>query len=902
MPEGAKWEWVRLVRRRLAPLGLDGPREAEIVEELAEHLEAAYEDALALGRPEAEARAEALAQFPDWRLLECELSRTEHTAATRLAARAEGAFSTEVRSGGGAVLEQLFKDLRYGFRMLRRRPGFTAVAVLTLALGIGANSAIFSVVNAVLLRPLPYPEPERLVSVYESLPQGGTGSVSVPNLTDWRAQSDVFTGIAAYQYGDFNLQERQQPVRAIGAYVSPNFFEVLGATPEAGRALLEGEDAAGRERVVVLSDKLWRRAYGADAGLVGRDILLGGEKYAVVGVMPPSVQFPSPSVELWVPLVFSDAQRASRGQHAFNTVARLKPGVSLEQAREQMSTIGRVLEQQYPAQQEGRGVTVNLVQEEAVQFVRPALLILLGAVGFVLLIACTNVANLLLARAAARRKEVAIRSALGAGRWRLVRQFLTESVLLSLLGGAAGLLVAHWTVRALSTLAASYLARAGEVGLDWRVLAFTSALSLVVGVAAGLAPALHVSRADVQETLKESGNAGSSARGTWMRSGLAVAEVAAALVLLVGAGLLVKSFLRLQQIETGVRPENVVTMRVSLPAGRYDTAQKSGLFYREVLERVSALPGVESAGVINMLPLQRYGSNGEIQVEGRDPLPPGKVPLTEYRLASAGYFKTLGIPLLAGRLFDATDEQETARNVVVSQTLVRTFFPDGDAVGKRVKGGGPDWWTIVGVVGDVRQSGLTQPSRPELFFPYAAYRGDGMTLVVKGASDPAELTAAVRGEVQAVDPNQPVYNVRTMQEVIDLSISNSRLNMTLLSAFAALATLLAVVGIYSVMSYLVTQHTREIGIRMALGASPSNILRLVIGQGLLLTVTGIGLGALAAFGLTRLMSSLLYGVAGTDPTTYVLVSALLLLVAVAACYVPARRATKVDPLVALRYE
>jgi putative ABC transport system permease protein len=903
MPEGVKGEWVRLVRGRLAPLGLEGPREAEIVEELAEHLEAAYEDALARGRSEDEARGEALAQFPDWRLLECELSRAEHTAVTRWAARAEGAFGPAGGSGGGrAVLEQLFKDVRYGLRMLRRRPGFTAVAVLTLALGIGANSAIFSVVNAVLLRPLPYPEPEQLVSVYESLPQGGTGSVSVPNLIDWRAQSDVFTGIAAYQYGDFNLQEEQQPVRAVGVYVTPNFFDVLGVTPEAGRAFLEGEDAAGRERVVVLSDKLWRRAYGADAGLVGRDIFIGGEKYTVAGVMPPSMQFPSPSAELWVPLVFSDSQRAARGQHAFNTVARLKPGVSLEQAQAQMSTIGRILEQQYPAQQEGRGVTLSLVQEEAVQYVRPALLILLGAVGFVLLIACTNVANLLLARAASRRKEVAIRSALGAARWRLVRQFLTESVLLALLGGAAGLVVASWTVRALSALAAGYLARAGDVGLDWRVVAFTTALSVLTGVAAGLAPALHVSRADVQETLKESGNAGSSARGTWLRSGLAVAEVASALVLLVGAGLLVKSFLRLQQVESGVRPENVLTMRVSLPAARYDTAQKAGLFYREVLGRVSALPGVEEAGVINMLPLQRYGSNGEIQVEGRDPLPPGRIPLTEYRRASTGYFKALGIPLLAGRLFDASDERDTSRNIVVSQSLARTFFPEGDAVGKRIKTGGPDWWTIVGVVGDVRQAGLAQPSRPELFFPYTANRDDGMTLVVKGANDPADLTAAVRGEVQSVDPNQPVYNVRTMQEVIDLSISNSRLNMTLLGAFAALATLLAVVGIYSVMSYLVTQSTREIGIRVALGASRANILRLVVGQGLVLTLTGVGVGALAAFGLTRLMSSLLYGVEGTDPATYALVSALLLLVALAACYVPARRATKVDPMVALRYE
>src|SRR5215208_1356252 len=757
MSEEKKARWVRLVRGRLPPLGLDGAREAEIVEELAEHLEDAYEESLALGRTEEEARADALAQFQDWRLLECEVSRAERSAFDNLLPRAGG--DSEKGGGGANMLELIIKDLRYAFRMLRRKPGFTAVAVLTLALGIGGNTAIFSVVNAVLLRALPYPDAHRLISVYESLPQGGTGTASVPNFFDWRAQSDAFTGLAAYQYGDFNLREEQQPVRAVGATVTANFFDVLGATPQAGRAFLEGEDQVGRERVVILSDRLWRRSYGADPGIVGQDIQLGGEKYQVVGVMPPSVQFPTASVELWVPLVFSERQSASRGSHAFIVLARLKPGVSFEQAQEQMSTIGRVLEQQYPGPQEGRGVTLARVEEEVVQGVRTALLMLLGAVGFVLLIACTNVANLLLARAAARRKEVAIRSALGAGRWRLMRQFLTESVLLALLGGAAGLLVARWTLQALSTLTSGYLSRTGEVRLDWKVLAFTAGLSILTGLVAGLAPAFHVSRADVQETLKESGNAGSSARGTWLRSGLAVAEVASALVLLVGAGLLVRSFLRLQRVETGLRPEGVLTMRVSLPAARYDTAEKSAPFFREVLARVSALPGVESAGVINMLPLQRFGNNGEIQVEGRAPLPPGRVPLTEYRLASAGYFKALGIPVLAGRVFEPSDESDGARPVVVSRELVRTFFPEGDALGKRVRGGGGDWWTIVGVVGDVRQSGLTQPSRPELYFPYTAYRPDGMTLVVRAAHDPAEMTNVVRREVQSVDPNQPVYEV-----------------------------------------------------------------------------------------------------------------------------------------------
>ncbi|HEV3469092.1 MAG TPA: ABC transporter permease, partial [Pyrinomonadaceae bacterium] len=680
---GATWE--RRVRERLPPLGLDGAREREIVEELAAHLEAAYEEARGLGASEAEAEAAAWAEFPDWRVLECELSRAELSPVETLARRGRAAERVFGKRGRATAVEQLLKDLGYGLRMLRRKPGFTAVAVLTLALGIGANSAIFSVVDAVLLRPLPYPEPGRLVSVYESLPQGGTGSVSVPNLFDWRAQSDVFTGIAAYQTADFNLQEEEQPVRAVGVMVTPNFFDVLGVRPRLGRGFVGGEDTAGRHRVVVLSDRLWRQSFGAATEIVGRDILLGGEKYLVAGVMPPGVQFPSTAAELWVPLVFTERQLASRGNHAFQTLARLKPGVTFERAQEQMSTIGRILERQYPEAQTGRGVTLVRLEEEAVQGVRPALLILLGAVGFVLLIACTNVANLLLARAAARRKEVAIRAALGAGRWRLVRQFLTESVLLSLLGGAAGLLVAKWTIQGLVTLASGYLTRAGEVGLDWRVFAFTAGLSVAAGVAAGLAPALHVSRADVQETLKESGNAGSSARGTWLRSSLAVAEVAAALVLLVGAGLLVKSFLRLQQVETGLRPEGVLTMRIALPAAKYDTPQKTSAFFREVIGRVSALPGVEAAGVINMLPLQRYGTNGEIEVEGRGPQPPGSVPLTEYRSASAGYFRALGIPLLAGRLFEPADEAEGARSVVASRELVRVFFPDGDALGKRVR-------------------------------------------------------------------------------------------------------------------------------------------------------------------------------------------------------------------------
>ncbi|HMZ21724.1 MAG TPA: ABC transporter permease, partial [Blastocatellia bacterium] len=678
-------------------------------------------------------------------------------------------------------MNTLIQDLRFAVRTFSKQPGFALVAIITLALGIGANSAIFSVINGVLLKSLPFQEPENVVKLWESMSNGFQGTISAPNLKDWREQNTVFTKIAAYQFQNFGLQSKDAPERVRAATVSPEFFDVLGVAPLLGRTFAAGEDQDGKHRVALLSHQLWQSKFAADAGIVGKTISLGGEEFTVIGVMPASLRYPSRLTDLWVPLVIPPQQFNSRGSHFLFGLARLKPGVSFAQAQEQMSAVARRIEQQYPDNQTGRGVLLIQVQEEMVRGIRPALLVLLAAVGFVLLISCTNVANLLLARAATRRREIAIRLALGAGRIRLLRQLLTESALLSLLGGALGLFIAYWGVQALVKLATGILPRANEVALDGRVALFTVALALLTGIIFGLAPALQSSKADLQNDLKEGSAAAGNQQRSWLRSLLVVGEIAAALVLLIGASLLIKSFAQLQKTESGLQTENVLTAGISLPDSKYKTPESISGFHQQMLEKVSALPGVQSAGIISKLPLQEWGYNGSIQVEGIAPPPAGsRNSFVEFRAVSPDYFRSLGIPLRAGRLIDNRDQAGTPSAIVVNEALVKHFLAGQDAPGKFVTLGGQNKYQIVGVVGDVRQSGLTQVTRPEIYWPYTQSPDTGLTgnvsLVVRANAQPAALTSAVRNAVLAVDPAQPIHNVKTMEEVVAEHVSDRRLN------------------------------------------------------------------------------------------------------------------------------
>jgi putative ABC transport system permease protein len=801
-------------------------------------------------------------------------------------------------------LEILFQDLYYGLRMMRANPGFTIVSLLVMSLGIGANTAIFSVVNGVLLRPLPFEAPDRLLKIWETFPPNGVGTASVPNFRDWQRQNDVFESIAAYKSGNYNLHGRENPERVPVANVTINFFRVLGVSPHLGRAFLDGEDQPGNNRIVILSDRFWRRSFGADPGILNQTISLGGEKFVVVGVMPANFRFPYAGTAMWTPLTFTTEDLEDRGNHGLMALGRLKAEASFAKAREQMSLIARRLEQDHPAQQAGRGVKLISLEEEMVQDVRQALLMLLGAVGFVLLISCTNVASLFLVRATARRKETAIRAALGAGRWRLIRQFLTESLLLSVLGGALALIVAKWGLSLVLALAVGFLPRTSEVSIDGTVIAFTLLLSLLTGLVFGLVPAFQISTSNLLDTLKERGRSGDGSNRARLRNILVITEIASALALLIGAGLMIKSFVRLQQTDSGLRSDNVLTARLSLPESSYSTTTARANFYTSVLDRVASMPGVRAAGVINLLPLQQWGSNGSIEIGEKKTLPSGRPIIAEFRTTSPSYFRTLGVPLVNGRFFTAQDTEASGLVVIINQTLARLYMDNENPLGKRIRAMG-DWRIVIGVVGDVKQGGLTRSVMPELYIPYTQSQSSqtlNMSFVAQATSNPTNLAPEIRNAVLAVDPALPIYDVKTMEAVIANSTLDRRLNLILLSIFAALALILAIVGIYGVMSYSVAQRTQEIGVRMALGARPLDILKLIIGEGAALTMIGVGVGLICAFGLTRLMSSLLYGVSANDPITFLLLSLLLIVVALFASYLPARRATRVDPTKAIRNE
>jgi putative ABC transport system permease protein len=801
-------------------------------------------------------------------------------------------------------MDSLFHDVRYGFRMLLKHRGFAFISILALALGIGANTAIFSVVNAVLFRPLPYKDPARLVTV---LHEGGK-PVAPANFFDWRAQSQVFEAMAAAQIWEPTLTGKDQPEQLHALQMTADIFTVLGVNAIAGRTFNAGEDQPGNEHVAVLSHRFWLRKFNGDRSVIGQRLMLDGEGYTIVGVMPQDFQFApfwATRAEVWTPLNLAARANDRRGQ-SLRVFARLKPGVTIEQAQSEMSAITRRLEQDYPKENKGLVASVESLHEKVVGKSRAALLILFGAVGFVLLIACANVANLMMARATARRKEIAVRAALGASRARIARQLLTESVMLSLAGGVCGLLLAVWGIEALIRLGPDNLPRMKDIGLDYYVLGFTLGLSVLTGIVFGLAPVLQTTRVDLNETLKEGGRSASDGgRRNRVRRLLVVSEMGLALMLLISGGLMIRSFLTLLQIDAGFNPKQVLTMTVSLAGSEHKTEPQRAAFFNELLNRVDALPGVQSASAINHLPLGGDVWTLGFTIEGRPAPLPGESQSAVYRIVRPNYFQTMGEALIKGRDFTERDTAETPGVVIINEAFARRYFPGEDPIGKRVNVSNDKMnpREIVGVIRDAKQAELTAAPNPETYLPHSqAASPRSMTLVVRASSDPAQLAGAVQREVWAIDKNLPVSEIRTMEEVVAESIGAQRFNMILLTLFASVALVLAAVGIYGVMSYTVTQRMHEIGVRMALGASRADILKLVVRQGMALALVGVGLGLLGAFAVTRVMSSLLFNVSPTDSVTFIVVSAVLTGVALLACYIPARRATRVDPMIVLRYE
>jgi len=808
----------------------------------------------------------------------------------------------------------LIQDLKYGIRMLRKSPGFTVVAVVTLALGIGANTAIFSLVNTVLLRPLPFPQPQQLVKVWTHF----TG-IGLPNDQNWASAPEFrdidelnhsFSGLAAIGEGGFNISGQGMPERVEGFVVSPSFFSVLGVQPALGRVFLPEEGQPGKNNVVLLSHGLWERRFGSERGIVGKTLIVNNQAAVVVGVLPSGFDYPDHS-DMWAPLAFAaaDLRPDNRGNHGLEVLARIKPGLSLELARADLRGVAHTMIEQhrdYPYERFNFAVTLNPLLAETVGDVEKPLLIIMGAVGVVLLIACANLASLLLVRASSRQRETAIRLSLGAGPRRLVQQFLTESLLLAAIGGAAGLAVAPWVLRTLVRLTATTLPRVAGTAIDAWVLTFTTVLTLATGILFGLAPAIHTSHGVRSEALKEGGRTQTAGGGSQRLRGILVAgESALALVLLVAAGLLFRSLVRVLEVEPGFQAQGVLTMQVALPDQKYSKPEQVRAFYREALDRIRSLPGVEAAGAVSLLPLIGDSNSGTVTVDTHAVPPDQTTPEADWRVVTPGFFQTMRVRLIEGRFFDDGDTETSPAVAIVDESLAHTYWPNESAIGKRIRlgdGSKVAWKTIVGVVGHVRYRTLEARSRVTLYWPEAQQPSSAMGLVVRTASDPMSMATTIQKVITSVDPDQPVYRIRTMSELMADSVARRRLAVSLLGVFACLALLLASLGIYGVVAYSVAQRQQEIGIRMALGAESRQVLGMVLKQGLTLSLGGIAAGYLAGLALTRLVASLLYGVGSTDLLTFLCAAGALGFAALLASYIPARRATKVDPIVALRYE
>ena len=819
-------------------------------------------------------------------------------------------------------METVFQDFRFAVRTLLKNRGFTVVAVVVLALGIGANSAIFSVVNSILLRPLPFKNPDRLVSIWETnkVPKFGLDKypASAGDFVDWRDQNRVFDQVSGYYGQNFNLTGHNQPEKIAGLSVSGDFFEMIGVEPMLGRSFTPEEDKPGANRVVVISHNLWQDTFGSDPDLIGKQITLNDRNYSVIGIMPAGFNFPrgadvpsffgaAPKTDIWSPMALGSDAKNERANYGMTVLARMKPGISIQQAQTGMDIVARRIEEQHKDFNEGSGVILVPLQEQMVGSFRKALLVLVGAVTFVLLIACSNVANLLLVRSAARQREIAIRTAIGASRWRIIRQLLTESISLSLFSGLLGIVLCEWSVRILPSIVPGKIPRLHEINIDARVLAFTLGVAFLTGVLSGLVPALQSSNVNLNESLKN-GSKGlmGGIRQNRIRCSLVIAEVALSFILLIGAGLMIRSFASILRINPGFNPTNAVAMGISLPSSKYRGEQAQTVFFQQTLDQVRVVNGVQFAGIVSDLPLGGGDNAGGFTIEGRIPPPGSDGPVVSRRVASDGYFEAVGIPLIKGRFFNAGDNRNAPGVLIVGEAWAKKYMPEEDPLGKRVKMGGPDsdrpWLEIVGVVGDVRQRALEDENKPTVYWPFQQRGGGSMTLVVRSTIPTANIIKGLQQAIWSVDKDLPVTDIKTMQQYIDDSVGQRRFNVLLLGLFALLALILAAVGIYGVMSYSVTQRTKEIGIRIALGAEVNSILSMIIRQGLLLIGAGLVIGVTGAIALTRFMTSLLYGVTANDPMTYVAISIILAGVALAANYVPARRAARVDPMVALRHE